>query len=239
MVEKSGIDVVKTFIQTVETKDRNAIQQFLSGDFVVRGLAAQPLNKNQLLDLLIALKQAQPDLSLALRSLREDKQFAQSDRIDGILCLVDAKQPQEGEPTPSSEEQVSFTVMGNIIESMILTPTPGGELERKISQFSGAFKHPGDQSYLQHRNAQEGEELLQENQGVNYNKQSNLYDPKGKSYTPSRDDLDYAPQVDTSLIEQQKGDEATTTPLFESEAEQLKWTRRQPNRQQEEQRKQQ
>jgi uncharacterized surface protein with fasciclin (FAS1) repeats len=66
-----------------------------------------------------------------------------------------------------------------------------------------------------------------------YNKQSNLYDPRGKSYTPSRHDPDYAPQIDAYALAQRKQDNPVA-PLFDDWLEQRELTGREPNRQNQE-----
>ncbi len=71
------------------------------------------------------------------------------------------------------------------------------------------------------QNSDEGETIKR------YNKQSNLYDPEGKTYTPLRDEPDEAPQVDTSPIAEQKKDDPFA-PVFENLDEQRAAASRQP-----------
>jgi hypothetical protein len=231
MSTTSGVDVVNTFINAVETQNRDAIKQLLSGDFVARGWSSQPLNKGQFLDLLVALKKALPEQTFTLQKVQEDKQFAQSDRIDAMLCLVDTHHRGDGGSASTSLEPISFTIMGSMIESMVIAPTRGGELERTLKHLITEPEHPDEQSRLT------GNQSDEEQGQALYEKQSNLYDPKGKSYTPSRGAPDYAPQVDASAIAHQKKEDAET-PLFESWQEQIELTSRQPDRQSEEQQEQ-
>jgi hypothetical protein len=85
------------------------------------------------------------------------------------------------------------------------------------------------QSHRQQSNLYEEEQRSTGPHPSQYNKQSNLYDPRGKSYTLSRHDPDYAPQVDAYAIAQRKQDNPVA-PLFDDWLEQRELTGREPNR---------
>jgi hypothetical protein len=240
-----GIDVLKTFFEALETKQYDEARQYLSGNFVMTGWAAQPLNKYQFLDLIVALKRRMPELAFHLQSSQEDYQLAQSDRVEADMQVTGV---QTSEIFPRTQESrvvslpcghVSFTIMGDTIESMIATPVPGG-IEEIVMQLieAGAiqgreeslFTQDDGQSQEERDNLHEQEQSSADEQARRYNKQSNLYDPQGKSSTPSRNDPNYAPQVDASAIAQGKPDNPAA-PLFDDWQEQRELTSREPNRQ--------
>lgn len=240
----SGADVIKTFIEAIETQNRDEVRQHLSGDFIMRGWTAEPLNKYQFLDLVFSLKKSQPNLALQIYNIQEDSQLAQSDRVEADLQVtgLETSNAQASVPntSPSSEENrggsqfqehVAFTVMGETIESMIATPVMNDDFNSLVEQQKNLSPRDDDQRNQQRDNPRVTEEGYNEEKARGYNKQSNLYDPEGHTYTPSRD-IGYAPQVDAYTIPPQKrGNPAN--PLFDTIEEQHDLTERQANRSEE------
>ncbi len=241
----SGIDVLKTFFEALETQKYDEARQYLSGDFIMIGWAAQPLNKYQFLDLIVALKRRMPELAFHLQNSQEDYQLAQSDRVEadmqvtGVQTSEIVSRTQESRVVSLPCGHVSFTIMGDTIESMVATPVPGG-IEEIVTQLREAgtiqgreeslFTQDDGLSQKERDNLHKQEQSSADEQARRYNKQSNLYDPQGKSYTPSRNDPNYAPQVDAYAIAQGKQDNPVA-PLFDDWQEQRELTSREPNRQ--------
>src|SRR5579884_3620779 len=143
----SGADVIKAFIGAIETQNIDEARQYLSGDFVMRGWTAEPLNKYQFLDLISSLKKSQPNLALQINNIQEDNQLAQSDRVEADLQVTGLKTSnvQDSAPNTSSsieeskgeaqfQEHAAFTVMGNTIESMIATPVVNNAFNSLVKQ---------------------------------------------------------------------------------------------------------
>jgi hypothetical protein len=240
----SGADVIKAFIEAIETPDSDKARQYLSGDFVMSGWTAEPLNKYQFLDLIFALKKNQPDLAFQVYNLQEDNQLAQSDRVAADMQVTGieasampssashiSSSSEEGQGKLQHQEHVAFTVMGNTIESMIAAPVANDAFKNLIGQLKNVSPSNDDRPDQKQDNPRVTEEGYSEEKARNYNKQSNLYDPEGHTYTPSRD-ASYAPQVDAYSIAQQKQDNPAT-PLFDNAQEQSDLTRRQSDRQEE------
>jgi len=249
----NGIDVLKTFLEAVETQNFDEARQHLSGNFIMKGWTSQPLNKYQFLDLIVALKKSMPGLAFHIQNIQEDYQLAQSDRVEVDMQLTGEQtcgfhlppcesppRTEEGRMVSLPPEHVSFTIMGDTIESMIVAPVLGGGVEGIVTQLIGGETRKkraesipvqdDSQTHKERGSLHEQEERSTGKQPRKYNKQSNLYDPRGKSYTPSRDDPGYAPQVDAYAIAQNKPDNPTA-PLFDDWQVQRELTSREPNRQ--------
>jgi len=249
----NGIDVLKTFIEAIETQNFDEARQRLSGNFIMKGWTLQPLNKYQFLDLIVALKKSMPELAFHIQNIQEDYQLAQSDRVEVDMQVTGEQtsgfhlppcdmppRTEESRMVSLPREHVSFTIMGDTIESMIVAPVLGGGVEGIVTQLigvgtrkRGAESVPTQddgQSHKEWGSLHGQEQRSTGKQPRKYNKQSNLYDPQGKSYTPSRDDSGYAPQVDAYTIAQNKPDNPTA-PLFDDWQEQRELTSREPNRQ--------
>lgn len=250
----NGVDVLKKVVEAIETQNFDEAKKHLSGNFVMTGWTAHPLNKYQFLDLMVAVKKRMPELAFHIQNIQEDYQLAQSDRIEvdmqvsGVQtsgfhvspCDMSSRTDEESGMVSLPCEHVSFTIMGDTIESMIVTPGLSGGIEEIVTQFieAGArqtreesMSTQGEgQSGRERDNLHEDEQHSTGKQARKYNKQSNLYDPQGKSYTPSRDEPEYAPQVDAYAIAQSKPDNPAV-PLFNDWLEQRKLTSREPNRQ--------
>lgn len=232
------VDIVRRFLNAIETDNINEIKHHLSGDFILHEGTTQPLNKYQFLKFVVAMKQSFPDLAVQIQSIREDHQLAQSDRVDVDVQITGASvhpsssissaQAEEDSSTSPLHGRLSFTIMGEIIESLIIADSNNGELTQLFEQFHSQGKdREGIDASVQ-------KEHDNEDASMRYNRQSNLYDPQGKSYTPSQKDLDAAPQVDAYSISQQQQHEPAPY-LFSTEQEQRELRGRQPNRNMEEQ----
>jgi hypothetical protein len=183
------------------------------------------------------MKQSFPALAVQILSQREDDQVAQSDRVAVDVQMTGTSvhssshfrpsQVEEESSTALPQGHLSFTLMGEIIESLIIADTQKGGLTHLFNQFRSRLDDRERADSLAHMDLENKDALKR------YNKQSNLYDPQGKSYTPSQKDQDAAPQVDASSKGQQQPESAPY--LFSDEQEQFKLTKRQPNKKREEQ----
>jgi hypothetical protein len=198
----------------LEQGDEEKARHHLSGDFVLTGWTPQPLNKYQFLALMMALKRSMPDLHFEAQSFEEDYQFAQSNQVRADIQLTGTQTarfslpPYEIPPsvvTPRKlllpYQPVSFTVMGESIESMAVS-SEYSNMQRIIAQLGseGAKEQPSSAAEAitdwPQPTAQGWQAASPAEAQRLYNKQSNLYDPQGRSYTPSHADPDPAPQVD-------------------------------------------
>ncbi len=180
-------EIVKTFFHALETHSMNEIQHHLSGDCIVQAGTPSPLNKYQFLSTLTAIKQRFPELAVHIQILQEDNQFAQSNRVDAKVHVTGTLSEGKERNTLS---HLSFTIMGDIIESIAVADAGEDGLAHLFMQVQPVVKDGTEAE----RSGQQ--EQSNEDDATRYNRQSNLYDPQGKSYTPSRQSLDYAPQVD-------------------------------------------
>lgn len=203
----SGIDVVRTFLSLGEQGQGERIKQHLSGDFLLQGWTPHPLTKKQYLTLVDALRLSMPDLRFHARNFQEDNQLAQSDRVLLDIQLTGTQTarlllppydipPSSGAPRKLvlPQQRAAFTLMGQTVESLVFSPRVN-ILEQIIAQLAPleAGRLPADawpQPSAQGWSAASPEEAQSR-----YNKQSNLYDPQGGSFTPSASGHKIAPQI--------------------------------------------
>ncbi len=215
----NGAETVQNVIKMLEAQDLREAAQHLSGDFVLTGWTSHPCNKGQFLALFTALKQSIPDLAFHMQNLREDYQTPQSDRVDAeiqftgtqtrIFSLAQydrALDEIQARAITLPREPISFTIMGNTIESMIFRSAKDTGLNGLLAQMQKdeiedipAILSTLTYNFHQAHRHMSGAELpANEEDKKTYNKQSNLYDPEHRTYTPSQDSPDYAPQVDVN-----------------------------------------
>jgi len=212
----NGRKVITTLFHLLERGRTEEAKQHLSGDFLLMGWTPQPLTKNQFLALMEALQKSMPDLNFHIQPLQEDDQWAQSDRVAATIQLTGTQTarfllpPYDIGPSATSpkkivlpKEQISCTIMGSTIESMIVSPEKNqfeqiiahlttGETNQQVSattSMAAAWPQP---------DAKGGSARSPEEARRRYNKQSNCYDPQGGTFTPSHPFPDPASHVDPS-----------------------------------------
>ncbi len=195
----NGREVITELFHFLERGQIEEAKQHLSGDFLLAGWASQPLTKSQWLALIEALQKSMPDLCFHIQPLQEDDQLAQSDRVAATLQLTGTQTarfllpPYDIGPSAAAprklllpQEQLSCTIMGNTVESIIVSPEKN-QLEQIIKHLAEeepdqrvratAWPQP-DAKGASARSPEEARNL--------YNKQSNCYDPQSGPVSPSR-----------------------------------------------------
>ncbi|HKV57492.1 MAG TPA: nuclear transport factor 2 family protein [Ktedonobacteraceae bacterium] len=138
----SPIDVVKTFITALQSGDMEEAANRMSDDFVEKGWTPQPLDGQQFLALLSALRNAMPDFSFNLSDVRE-----RGNEVEALIAVSgnhtrDLALPEYGLPLiPYSGVAIYLTqtyseyrVKDNKVAEMLVETMPGGGLAGLLQQ---------------------------------------------------------------------------------------------------------
>lgn len=136
------VDVVKTFITALQAGEMEEAAGYMADDFVERGWTAQPMDGQEFLAMISALRNAMPDFSFNLSDVRE--------LDDGVEALIsvsgthtrDLALPQFGLPLvaysgvaiylPQAHSEYRFKEQQ--IAGMLVETIPGGGLNGLLQQ---------------------------------------------------------------------------------------------------------
>lgn len=79
----SNVDIVKQCYAAVERGDRDTLNEVLSDDFVWLGAADEPINKQQIIDQALRLREGVPDIRFNLANLKEGEQVRGTLQLTG------------------------------------------------------------------------------------------------------------------------------------------------------------
>jgi hypothetical protein len=135
-------DIVRSFMNALETNDRDTADSYLSDDFTFSGWTPQPLNKKNFFMVIGGIKSGIPGLIFNLHNIDE-----QEDTLTGTLKIAGYQTdsfvlpplglppiPQTANSVSLPAEDVKFLLSNDQITRMIIQPTPGGGINGLLRQ---------------------------------------------------------------------------------------------------------
>jgi hypothetical protein len=135
-------DIVRTFINTLETNDLDMAESYLSEEFIFSGWTPQPLHKKDFLAFIGNIKSGIPGLIFNLHNIDEQKsvvtgtmQIAGYQTDSFILPSLGLPPiPQTANSISLPAEDVRFMFKNDQIVQMSVQSTPGGGIKGLIHQ---------------------------------------------------------------------------------------------------------
>jgi len=135
-------DIIRMFMNALETNDQDMTDSYLSDDFTFSGWTPQPLNKKDFLAVIGGIKSGIPGLIFNLHNVDEQKESVTGTmQIAGYQTNSFVLPPLGLPPIPQTAssvslpaEDVKFVLGNNQITRMIVQPTAGGGINGLLRQ---------------------------------------------------------------------------------------------------------
>ncbi len=137
-------DIVRELYSTLEAQQFDKALSMLTDDFTFSGATPQPLNKQQWIGVIRAMKAAIPDWSFGYKGTKVD-----GDYVEGTVSITGTQTgtltlpmpgmqpiPATGKKVAGPTEKVELTVLGAQVASLAVENVPGGGVPGIVAQLN-------------------------------------------------------------------------------------------------------